>query len=153
MSPILHAMYAKPIGSPFMRERGRIITFETDVDLLEICKNGRIVVGRDGLPKMRGVPLESGIRSRKKLSFEVKNRREIEIINAIGEIGRATSVDIVKATGLNVQTVRVKLEKMCEQGIIYRDGLKKNKSFATQAYSFNKDYLGMSYKEMVEVAT
>lgn len=58
MNPILHALFARPFGSEFMRQRGSVHTEWCDRDNLVFDAKGNMVIGADGLPKLDGVPQE-----------------------------------------------------------------------------------------------
>ena len=149
MSPILHAMYIKPLGTEFTRKRGRIITSLCDRDRLVIGDNGSLVIGLDGLPKMVGERIDYP-KEHRRVSFERKHRFEIGIINQLNKHDSLSVGDLVCYTGYSLGTVKDRINKMFDCGIIFKNGTKKRGNKTSLAYSINPKFAGKSYKEIVE---
>ena len=148
MSPILHAMYIKPLGTEFTRKRGRIITSLCDRDRLVIGDNGSLVIGLDGLPKMVGERIDYP-KEHRRVSFERKHRFEIGIINQLNKHDSLSVGDLVCYTGYSLGTVKDRINKMFDCGIIFKNGTKKRGNKTSLAYSINPKFAGKSYKEIV----
>ena len=148
MSPILHALYIKPFGTEFTRKRGRIITSLCDRDRLVIGDNGSLVIGLDGLPKMVGERIDYP-KEHRRVSFERKHRFEIGIINQLNKHDSLSVGDLVCYTGYSLGTVKDRINKMFDCGIIFKNGTKKRGNKTSLAYSINPKFAGKSYKEIV----
>ena len=149
MSPIMHAMFAKPSGTEFTRKRGRIITSLCDRDRLVIGDNGSMIIGLDGLPKMVGERIDYP-KEHRRVSFERKHRFEIRIINQLNKHDSLSVSDLVSYTGYSLVTVKDRINKMFDCGIIFKNGTKKRGNRTSLAYSINPKFAGKSYKEIVE---
>lgn len=148
MSPILHAMFAKPFGTEFTRKRGRIITSICDRDRLVIGDNGSLVIGLDGLPKMIGERIDYP-KEHRRVSFDRKHRFEIGIINQLNKHDSLSVADLVCYTGYSLGTIKDRINKMFDCGIIFKNGTKKRGNKTSLAYSINPKFAGKSYKEIV----
>ena len=148
MSPILHAMYIKPFGTEFTRKRGRIITSICDRDRLVIGDNGSLVIGLDGLPKMIGERIDYP-KEHRRVSFDRKHRFEIGIINQLNKHDSLSVADLVCYTGYSLGTIKDRINKMFDCGIIFKNGTKKRGNKTSLAYSINPKFAGKSYKEIV----
>ena len=149
MSPILHALFARPFGSEFMRQRGRIITSLCDIDRLIIDANGYMVIGADGLPKMVGERMDYP-KEHRRVSFDRKHKFEIGIINQLNKHDSLSASDLVCHTGYSLGTVKDRINKMFDCGIIFKNGTTKRGNRTSLAYSINHKFAGKSYKEIVE---
>lgn len=149
MSPILHAMLAKPFCTEFTRKRGRIITSLCDRDRLVIGDNGSMIIGLDGLPKMAGERIDYP-KEHRGVSFDRKHRFEIGIINQLNKHDSLSVSDLVCHTGYSLGTVKHKTKKMFDCGIIFKNGTTKRGNRTSLAYSINPKFAGKSYKEIVE---
>ena len=149
MNPILHALYAKPVGSEFMRQRGRVHTSECDRDLLNFDECGNIVLDRSGLPLMRGVKSEPELRKRA-ITFERKYRYEIAILKQLNKQSNLTPNELAVKTGFSIVTVKSRLGRFVELGLIVECGEKKLWTRFVMAYSIADAYKGLSYAEVLE---
>ena len=149
MNPILHALYAKPVGSEFMRQRGRVHTSECDRDLLNFDECGNIVLDRSGLPLMRGVKSEPELLKRA-ITFERKYRYEIAILKQLNKQSNLTLNELAVKTGFSIVTVKSRLGRFVELGLIVECGKKKLRTRFAMAYSIADAYKGLSYAEVLE---
>ena len=149
MNPILHALYAKPVGSEFMRQRGQVHTSECDRDLLNFDECGNIVIDHSGLPLMKGVKSEPKL-LKKAITFERRYRCEIAILKQLNHQDNLTPNELEARTGFNVVTVRSRLDRFVESGLIVECGKKKLWTRCVMAYSISDAYKGLSYAEVLD---
>lgn len=149
MNPILHAMYAKPVDSEFMRQRGRVHTNQCDRDLLCFDENGNIVLDRSGLPFMKGVKSDVPT-SKRAITFERKYRYEIAILKQLNQKDNLTPNELATKTGFSIDTVKSRLDRFVELGLIVECGKKKLWTRYVMAYSIADAYKGLSYAEVLD---
>ena len=115
MSPILHAMFIKPFGTEFTRERGKVYSWVCDRDNMLFDANGNMIIDSDGLPKIIGVPKEPLPKQRK---TGRKNACKEAIISQLQNGKTMTCTELHDTTGYSRCTVAKYLGVLKSEGII-----------------------------------
>ena len=115
MSPILHAMFIKPFGTEFTRERGKVYSSVGDIDHILFDANGNMIIDSDGLPKIIGVPKEPLPKQRK---TGRKSACKEAIISQLQNGNEMTCTELHDTTGYSRCTVAKYLDILKSEGII-----------------------------------
>ena len=121
MSPILHAMFIKPFGTEFTRERGKVYSWVCDRDNMLFDANGNMIIDSDGLPKIIGVPKEPLPKQRKKYTItktDIKRSCKEAIISQLQNGNEMTCTELHDTTGYSRCTVAKYLDTLKSEGII-----------------------------------
>ena len=112
MSPILHAMFIKPVGTEFTRTKGKVYSWVDDRDNMLFDVNGNMIIDSDGLPKIIGVPKEPLPKQRKKSTCKEA------IISQLQNGKMMTCTELHNITGYSRCTVAKYLDTLKSEGIV-----------------------------------
>ena len=121
MSPILHAMFIKPLGTEFTRTKGKVYSWVDDRDNMLFDANGNMIIGSDGLPRIIGVPKEPLPKQRKKSTITKTDRKSAckeAIISQLKNVKMMTCTELHDTTGYSRCTVAKYLDILKSEGII-----------------------------------
>lgn len=121
MSPILHAMFANPLGTEFTRKKGKVYSWVCDRDNMLFDANGNMIIGTDGLPKIIGLPKEPMPKQRKKHTVTKTDRASAckeAIIYQLQNCKMMTCTELSDATGYSRCTVAKYLSNLKSQGVV-----------------------------------
>ena len=121
MSPILHAMFIKPLGTEFTRTKGKVYSWVCDRDNMLFDANGNMIIDSDGLPKIIGVPKEPLPKQRKKSAITKTDRKSAckeAIISQLQNGKMMTCTELHDVTGYSRCTVAKYLDTLKSEGII-----------------------------------
>lgn len=121
MSPILHAMFANPLGTEFTRKKGKVYSWVDDRDNMLFDANGNMIIGSDGLPKIIGLPKEPMPKQRKKHTVTKTDRASSckeAIIYQLQNCKMMTCTELSDATGYSRCTVAKYLGNLKSQGVV-----------------------------------
>ena len=122
MSPIIHAMTAKPVELPSLSRRKH--TNIIDRDFLVFDAYGNIIIDSDGLPMSRGTKAfisrtrKTGPRKRHITTEEGRKNAAVEAILAMLKPGKPfTCTEISDGTGVSRVTVAKHLKGLVDTGV------------------------------------
>ena len=121
MSPILHALYIKPFGTEFTRTKGKVYSQVDDRDNILFDANGYMIIGKDGLPKINGLPKEPMPNQRKKHTGTKADRKRActdAIISQLQNQKAMTCTELADATGHSRFIVAKYLSDLKSQGVV-----------------------------------
>ena len=111
MSPILHAMYIKPLSTEFTKTKGKVYSWVDDRDNILFDVNGNMIIDTDGLPKIIGLPKEPMPKQRKSVCKDA-------IISQLQNLKMMTCTELANATGHSRVTVAKYLRDLKSQGVV-----------------------------------